>query len=186
MGKYTLTIEQFKEFIMPFISDAITFDEQPTSFKESWKQRKRWSIGTVQCFKIYSMKLVKSIMRTGNFSCFDTLIFLVSPMIQFLGLASYILHIVIGLLQISYINYIGKIATLGIWYLISIILSVVTIKYAKKHIKPYLKGILTLPLFFLSWMPINIIACFKQKNSWEKIEHTRDIAIEKVVEIDYK
>ena len=37
-------------------TDAIVYDEQPLGFKQSWTQRMRWSVGHIQCFKIYTKK----------------------------------------------------------------------------------------------------------------------------------
>ncbi len=171
-----------------FVEDAITYDEQVTTFEESWKQRKRWSVGTVQCFKIYCNKLVKKGIKSQEFACLDSFVYLVSPIVQFLVAISYVMHFVISMAQGQNIDYISKGAILIVWYLISILLSASAIKMNKKHIRSYIKGIFTLPIFFLSWMPINMIACINkgQKDNWEKIEHTRDVTIDKMLEKSYK
>lgn len=171
-----------------FVEDAITYDEQPTTFKASWKQRKRWSIGTIQCFKMYSIKLIKKAFKKNSFSSIDNLIFLFSPVLQFLGAISYVAHFLIGFAELSNMNYMGKISTILVYYAISLVLSVAAIKMKKKRIIPYLKGIIMLPVFVLSWIPINILACFNQgkQNKWEKIEHTRDVTIDKILEVNYK
>lgn len=171
-----------------FVEGAITFDEQPTTFGESWKQRKRWSIGTIQCLNLYAKRLFKKLFKKNNFTSIDILIFLLSPIVQFMGIASFILHFVIGILEGMYMNYVGKISTLVIGYIVSMVLSIAAIKLKQKRVLPYIKGIFTLPLFVLSWIPINIIACFSQrkKHKWEKIEHTKDVTIDKILEIDCK
>ena len=171
-----------------FVQDAITYDEQVTTFNESWRQRKRWSIGTVQCFKIYSRKLIKKGIRSQEFSCMDSFVFLVSPIIQFLGILSYILHFMISFAKGQNIDYLSKGSIILIGYLISVALSIVAVKMSKKHIKAYIKGILMLPVFVLSWMPINLLACIgkAQTDKWEKIEHTKDVTIDKMLEKSYK
>lgn len=171
-----------------FVEDAITYDEQPTTFKASWKQRKRWSIGTIQCLKLYSKKLIRKAFKKDSFSSIDNLIFLFSPVLQFLGAISYIAHLLIGIIQVSNINYMGKISTVLVYYVTSLVLSIAAIKMKKKHVIPYIKGIIMLPIFVLSWIPINILACFSQgrQNKWEKIEHTRDVTIDKILEVNYK
>ncbi len=165
-----------------FVEDAITYDEQPTVFNESWKQRRRWSIGTIQCFKLYFKKLI----GRYNFESVDSMVFLFSPFIQCLGAISYLSHFIIGFAQEGYLNFIGKIFSLLIWYLVSIVLAISAVKLGKKQIRPYLKGILTLPVFIISWIPINVVAMFKKKTKWEKIEHTKNVTIDKILEIDYK
>lgn len=171
-----------------FVEDAITYDEQVTTFNESWRQRKRWSIGTVQCFKIYSSKLIKKGIRSQEFSCMDAFVFLVSPIIQFLGILSYILHFIISFAKGQNIDYLSKGSILLIGYLISVTLSIAAVKMNKKHIKSYIKGIFMLPVFVLSWMPINLLACIgkAQTDKWEKIEHTKDVTIDKMLEKSYK
>jgi len=169
-----------------FVEDAITYDEQPITFKQSWKQRKRWSIGTIQCFKIYTKRLLKKMIRRGSLESIDVFIFLISPFIQILGMLSYIAHFVVMVMQGLHINYTNKIFAIFLCYIMSIMLSIVSIKIKGKHIRPYLKGIFTVPIFILSWIPINIVACFSKRNKWEKIEHKRDITIDKILEVDYK
>lgn len=46
----------------------------------------------------------------------------------------------------------------------------------------YIKGIITFPIFILTWVPINIAACFGKKGKWEEIDHTKDITIENILE----
>src|SRR5574344_814987 len=38
-------------------TDAIVYDEQPTSFRQSWSQRSRWTVGHIQCMKEYTKLL---------------------------------------------------------------------------------------------------------------------------------
>ena len=169
-----------------FVEDAITYDEQVENFKESWKQRKRWSIGTVQCFKIYISKLLKKVTKKDNFSCIDVAIFIGSPLIQFLTLVSYIAHFIITIALGMRMNLLLRLMSLVFGYIASVILSIATIKYAKKSMKNYIKGILTLPLFVVSWLPINVVAFFSRKNKWEQINHTKNVTIDKMLESDLK
>ncbi len=41
--------------------DAIVYDEQPTTFKASWSQRSRWSVGHLQCMKRYTKELANGV-----------------------------------------------------------------------------------------------------------------------------
>ena len=65
-----------------YVKEAITYDEQPLSFKESWKQRKRWSVGTIQCMNTYSPKLFKTWLTKGIPQAFDMGLFFLAPIIQ--------------------------------------------------------------------------------------------------------
>ena len=168
-----------------FVEGAITYDEQVTTFKESWKQRMRWSIGTNQCFKLYFTKLMKKGIKDKKIVCIDSAIFLSSVIIQFITAISYVCHFFINLLQGNVLNNI-KILSLIIVYFTSIVVAIFSVKLNKKHIRHYIKGIITLPIFIISWIPINVIACFKRQGKWDKIEHTRNISIDKMLEVNLK
>ncbi len=53
--------------------EAITYDEKPLTFKQAWKQRKRWALGHVELFRTYSFKFIKEAIRQ------KTLYFLMPP-----------------------------------------------------------------------------------------------------------
>ena len=50
--------------------DAVLYDEQPTDFRQSCRQRLRWAKGYIQVFQKYGGKLLKGAAR-GSWSCFD-------------------------------------------------------------------------------------------------------------------
>ena len=53
-----------------YCPDAIAYDEQPISFRQSWAQRLRWSRGYLQVFKTYGRALISGTF-SGSFSCYD-------------------------------------------------------------------------------------------------------------------
>lgn len=53
-----------------FCADAVLYDEQPVTFRQSWRQRLRWARGFLQVFRKYGFGLVKGIGK-GHFSCYD-------------------------------------------------------------------------------------------------------------------
>ena len=58
--------------------DAIVYDEQPTSFRQSLRQRKRWCKGYIQILKKYGSKLFSAFLCGKGFSNFD-MIMAISP-----------------------------------------------------------------------------------------------------------
>ena len=170
-------------------TDAIVYDEQPTSFKQSWSQRSRWTVGHMQCIKRYTGELFNSVKKYKTLMNFDGLLYIVgsTPM----------LVITIALLLINIIMYSAQAMTnweffLNILnYLIPTLLlpsatAVLVMLLEKKPIKPMIKGILCYPLFMGSWVIINIKCLFKRDTSWEKINHVRDIKIAEVKEAPEK
>ncbi len=168
-----------------FVENAITYDEQPISFKVSWKQRKRWSVGTLQCLKAYWSKIVKDIFKNKNFGSVESIMFLTAPLVQLIGSFNIILQVIVDFLTDKKINYLSKAILLVLYYISNIMLTIGIIKISQKQVKNYIKGIVLLPLFYLSWVPINIVALFEKNSSWERIEHTRTISLDNILEYNY-
>lgn len=169
-----------------FVKDAITYDEQPISFKESWKQRKRWSTGTIQCLKKYFKPLSKNAIKYDVPQCLDMIIFFLAPIMQIIGFAVFALIFIYNMLNIPVLDifqvaYLYKGIAAVVAYIASIaISSFVIIVEDKKIFRVYL-GILTMMFFMLTWIPINISCLFNRKEEWEPIEHTKDLDIESIV-----
>lgn len=56
-----------------YVADAIIYDEQPTTFKDSWRQRLRWARGFYQVLLRYGGNLFAGIAckKGGRWACFD-------------------------------------------------------------------------------------------------------------------
>lgn len=172
-----------------FVRDAITYDEQPLTFSQSWKQRKRWSIGTIQCLINYFNILVKTGIKNKNPQCIDMAIFFMAPIMQVLA---FVIILLLSLYQIfdielSYVMktlYDNKLISIVIGYLISIIISLFVVIMEKKKFRKTFKGIFTLSIFMLTWIPINILCLIKRDHEWEPIEHNIAVDIDTITELD--
>ena len=171
-----------------FVKDAITYDEQPLRFMQSWKQRTRWSIWTIQCLKIYSPKLMKTAFRKKIPQAFDMSLFFLAPIFQILSTIIILLLGLYNLLDIQVSDviktlYDNKMFSVALGYVVSILLASFVVIVEKKKIKNTAKGILTLSIFMITWVPINIMCCVKKEHVWEPIEHNRTVDIDSIVEI---
>ena len=56
-----------------YCDKAVVYDEQPTTFRQSWDQRLRWSKGFYQVDREYTLPLLKGCFRRGRLgtSCYD-------------------------------------------------------------------------------------------------------------------
>jgi len=54
-----------------YCNSAKFYDEQPVTFKDSWKQRSRWARGYLQVFRKYRKDLITGLFGTNGFACFD-------------------------------------------------------------------------------------------------------------------
>ncbi len=195
-GWHTRTITEDMEFTtlcvlsgekVQWIPDAVIYDEQPLTFEQSWKQRKRWSTGLIQNFELYSFKLAKNAITKKNISSFDLMMLFITPVFQILYLASIILTILLTLFYVKHDYfpqtdvYYKLFLSIDFSYFMSFAVAFVVVLLEKKKATKMLKGILTFWLFMVSWIPINILCIFKKQTQWDQIKHTRVVEIDELV-----
>ena len=166
--------------------NAELFDEQPITFKQSYKQRLRWSKGFFQVWKKHGKDLIKGIFKHRKFAFFDMTMNIMPAFILTVALLSTsISAIAFGILGIgnpapvveSLLGYIG------FTYSIMLLMGLITIisEWKKIHASAGRKiGYLFLfPIFMYTYIPISVIALFK-KVTWEPIHHTRSRSLDEV------
>ena len=162
--------------------DAIVYDEQLVTFKASWSQRSRWTVGHLQCMKEYTKSLIKGVKEHKTLMNFDGALYLFGIPLMILTFA---------LLGVNTLLYIGAEMTFAelvghftryliATFILPVLTGVAIMALEKKPIKPMLTGILMYPIFMGSWILINIKCLIKPNTKWEKIEHVRDIKIKEV------
>lgn len=166
-----------------YCSGAMLFDEQPITFRQSWRQRMRWAKGYLQVFGHYGAKLLRNIFRkgAGNFACFDMLMTIMPALL--LAVVCIVLNTVFAITGV----YGGPEALaasllgLGQSYLLLFFIGVVTTITQWDNINtPRWKKIaytFTFPLFMLTYIPIALCALFQRRVQWLPVEHKVNVSI---------
>lgn len=160
--------------------DAIVYDEQPTSFKQSWSQRSRWTVGHMQCIKEYTKSLANAAKENKTMMNFDGFLYIIGSIPMFV--------LTLVLLGTNFLMYAGDGMTKAeliiniLRYLIPTFLlpigtALIAMLLDRRPIKPMVKGLACYPLFMGSWLLINFKCLFKRETTWEKITHARNIKI---------
>lgn len=166
--------------VIYYAENALTYDEQPTKFGVSWKQRTRWSVGIMQCVREYAGSLFKEAIKAKDFSCFDKLLFIITPYFQVLSFILGVLAFILSLLNI----HIGLFANISseifilvmiVGYLISMIFYALVLMYQKKKVGKNFLGILLFNFFIFTWVFINIYSIPKKTIEWKPIKHERSL-----------
>ncbi|MBR3883061.1 MAG: glycosyltransferase [Clostridia bacterium] len=162
--------------------DAIVYDEQPVTFKASWSQRSRWTVGHLQCMKEYTKDLIKGVKDHKTLMNFDGALYLFGIPMMILTFALLGVNTLLYLgAEMTFADLLGNYARYLIaTFILPILTGVGIMALEKKPIKPMLTGILMYPVFMGSWIVINIKCLIKPNTKWEKIEHVRDINIKEV------
>ena len=152
-----------------FCEDAITYDEEPLSFKTSLSQRKRWMSGIMQVAQLKLRDLFVGMNRTNSFLfCFDTLLQFSFAYIQAVMPIAFILAFAA--------NPLGMLATIPLsilsGYLGAAANAVLALVMQNRLNVKMIPGILMYPLFMLSFIPLQTLSLFKRTTVWKEIRHT--------------
>ena len=170
-----------------YAAGAVLYDEQPTSFAQSWRQRMRWSKGYLQDFRKYAVQLFSGIAH-GSFSCYDMMMNIM-PAAVLTGV-SVIVNIGAALSNAASggsmeMLVVSVLQTLASLYATLFVLGAITTVTEWKNIRcAAWKKVLyafTFPLFMLTYVPICIASLFT-KVEWKPICHTRVMTLKQIEE----
>ncbi len=170
-----------------FCETAKFYDEQPTSFKQSWKQRMRWAKGFLQVSKKYDLKLLIGSF-TKSFACFDMLVTITSAyLLALVNISVNIIFIIIAAIfgtGEDVLLALKAIANmfLSTYTMFAVIGTITTFSEWKEIRCSGIKKILyifTFPFFMLSYIPI-AIAAICRKVEWEPIKHSVATTVEDI------
>ena len=182
-GYHTITItEDVETSILAILSGnkvvyeehALFYDEQPTTLKVSWKQRKRWATGQIQCMTNYSGKLLRYSCKKGyDCSAVDMAWFLFIPVVQFFLVLTLIVGIVYTIVAYNILNLILLLGSVVITILACTIIPLLSIcrDGSGMTIKKLWKGVLTFWLFCIEWVLLFIRCSFVKQTKWDEIKH---------------
>lgn len=160
-----------------YVGTAMLYDEQPSTFAQSWRQRLRWSKGFLQVFRYYGSPLIRRAIKERDFAAIDFSLLLC----PFTVLA--IARVVLGMLfaACGFISWATQLAALVNWLngivfsvLFMMLLAALTVVVERKNIgasnKELIAYVLSFPIYILSYIPISFQAVFS-KPQWKPIEH---------------
>ena len=168
-----------------YAAGAVLYDEQPTSFAQSWRQRMRWSKGYLQVFCKYAVQLFSGIAH-GSFSCYD-MTMNIMPAAVLTGVS---LAVNVGA-AITNVTNGGSMAALGIsvlqtvasLYMTLFVLGVITTvtEWRKIRCAAWKKALytFTFPVFMLTYVPICIVSLFARVE-WKPILHDKVMTLEQI------
>lgn len=168
------------------LEEAITYDEQPVDFGTSWNQRMRWSLGMMQCGRLYRCKLISKFFRSGDLSCVDKFMFTLGPFMQVLSFLLNIVVIIFKYIGIEFHPLYIRFFSLGftgfaITYIIGTLINAFVVGFYRRNIFKSMHGILLFGVFVTTWIPINILCLFKKNVKWIPVKHTSKSNIKNIM-----
>jgi len=163
-----------------YCHEAVFYDEQPTAFSLSWRQRTRWSQGTVQVSLRYAGQLFRGLFRGGRtgYACFEML----TLSLWGYGMAGFsgLLSLVVTFWELRWMGVAQALASsVAGTYLSLLLIGAMTLASEWNRIPcttgQKWKTLFAFPVYMLSFVPIIVSSLFR-KFHWPPIEHTAAIA----------
>ena len=179
--------------LVGYCPEAELFDEQPVTFRQSWRQRMRWAKGYIQVFCRYGRQMLAGVFGRGQpggwrrrFSCYDmVMVNLPVAVFSALGLAVQLAAFIAALGSgVPFLSAAAPlIRMLAGSYLLFLFWGGVTTITQWRHIRAAAAQkvlyTFTFPLFMMTYLPIGIAALFCRVE-WKPIRHTEAVSLQEM------
>ena len=175
-----------------YCESAMFYDEQPTTFKQSWNQRMRWSKGFYQVMFRYGRELIAMMFKKREMfvSCYDMFMTLAPATLLSIGcILLNLIFLAYGATDVHMLRRIlpgtlGSIAFAGVnFYLLMFSIGFITLVTEwNKILAPAnkkIKSLFTFPLFMITYVPISLVELVK-KVEWKPIAHSISKSVEEI------
>lgn len=165
-----------------YCPDAMLYDEQPVTFRQSWRQRTRWSQGGWQVSGKYGLRMIGSIFRKGpgRYARFEMATFTMwwCSISTVLLSISIVLGIILnGLHHLIPLAVTGVLGSYGSFWLMGALVTLTEWKKIPGSPARKFWNTLTYPIYMLTWIPISFCSLFS-KFEWKPIEHTVAVSLQ--------
>lgn len=164
--------------------DAKVYDEKPTGFTASFRQRLRWQQGHFQCAKEYMIPLMKQGIARRNLAKFDMAVYLFQPMRSLiLFLAAMLMFFLQYTMPKQVALHTWSLVPTNVWILLNALLFLqmpMAMLLERMNWRAYF-GLAVLPFFLWTWGPVTLQAYFTKKNrKWYHTVHKRSLRLDQM------
>ena len=165
-----------------WVPRAVTYDEEPDSFRLSMTQRRRWCSGSMEVAARYLPRLGERLALRPRWRELDVILFFLAPFVQALAVLPLGMTLLLavlpggpGLLPLLA----GAAAWLVLSYGAATVLALLVCRRCGCMERGMAKGIAAFGLFMASWLPLQVASLFRPATSWREIGHGRPVAVGK-------
>ncbi len=173
-----------------YCHDAMVYDEHPTCFAQSWRQRLRWSKGYHQVIRHYACKLLRAVFtgKAPRFSCFDLLMniapaYILTTLTVFVNIIFLILCLILtpARLPAMLLTIAGSlVGGYAIMFFSSFFSNITERDRIHGTTGQRIIGMLTFPIFMMTFVLVGIAALFTPRVQWKPIRHTCAVSVDEV------
>lgn len=152
-----------------FAPNAITYDEEPLTFRESLIQRRRWMSGILEVFRNTYEAFIHSLTTgVGGWKAVDTLM-----QISFVALQAWIIPMFfLQLFAKPQDTLLSLPFTLLSFYCSTVVIGGLSLWMEKRMTRHTAAALLLYPVFIASFLPLQTLALILPNKTWTPIRHT--------------
>ena len=161
-----------------YCGTARFFDWQSKEFRQSWRQRLRWTKGGFQVMIKYRKQLLRGFFSRRAFSCLDMTIcifaaFLVSMLAISVNLVGNIAYVACGGDPLVVLGEVAAMIAAAYSALLLFSIPITISEWRRLRASAFKKVIycLTFPFYIFSFLPVAFVALFKKEVEWKPIYH---------------
>lgn len=148
-----------------YVPEALTYDEQPLSFRVSLRQRRRWSAGVQDVAWRYAPRLLTMVPSWLRWDLAIHVSMIHVQMLMFIP-------VIYGLIGISLPQLANTLVLSGVsFWFSSVAMGLFLSLTAGRSLKKQWKAVLMYPVFLLSWYPLHFWALVAKPKTWKPIAH---------------
>ena len=169
-----------------FVPGAIIYDEQPLTFGQSWRQRRRWTTGSLQGLGLYGSRLLAQAVSEKRRISVDLWLTILSPAVQMAAAVAGTLSTLLMLLSAapSPVKLLLTVAAGAGAVLVSAAASsaaaLAAVLLHRHPAQGMAKSILSFWLFLASWLAITFVSLLHHQKSWDPIPHTAALTLDQL------
>lgn len=153
-----------------WVPDAVSYDEEPTEFLVSLRQRKRWCSGVMQVAKQEVRRLWKEPVPRPMLR-WDMTMFLLAPFSQAVSALLMAAGFLTSLLQGEGETLLLAPAYVLLYYTLGAVLSVALCLLGGYGLRGMGRTIALFPVFMATWLPLQVVSLFRDTRQWKPIAH---------------
>ena len=150
-----------------YCETAVTYDEEPVTWRASLVQRRRWMSGIMQVSRLTLPELVRNFLRQPSLNCLDGILQLTFPFLQAVTPFFTLAALVFGRMSLQ-----GLPVSLLTAYIGCIAMAIAALALEKRLDRNLVGGILLYPLFMACFLPLQTLALFKTQTVWHETRHS--------------
>lgn len=152
-----------------FVPGAITYDEEPLTFRESIMQRRRWMSGVMSVGRLKTRDLLRGITNgAGGKFAFDALV-----QLSFTCVKAWIIPFFLLWTYADPLAVLSRLAAMAICFYISTFLAGGAALLFEGRLTRYTgRALFAYPAFIFSFFPLQTLSLFCPNRTWKPIRHT--------------